>query len=311
MPGSPGTPPFRIMGALGKSTTEVMLRAILAGSSARAASKVAIVLSAGTDDAGTPWNEIVAELGGSDTAVLTADDPAVFAARRSASATVVTFGLTASADFRAESVDATLDGTSFILDTRGERRDVQLRILGEHQVVNALAALAAAESLGISLRDAVAALEELPVIGRWTMEALPAAGGILIINDAISATPQSTAAALKTLALTAVGGRRSVAVLGELDTREDDHLEAHDRIGRLVVRLNVHKLVVVGHGARHIHNAAGLEGSWDGESVLVDSPQEAYDLLREELRTGDVVLVKSSGQAGLGSLGDRLAGGCS
>ena len=78
--------------------------------------------------------------------------------------------------------------------------------------------------------------------------------------------------------------------------------------GRLVVRLNVGQLVVVGHEARHIHVAAGLEGSWDGESVLVDTVDEAYDLLRQTLRDGDVVLVKSSKSAGLRHLGDRLAG---
>jgi UDP-N-acetylmuramoyl-tripeptide--D-alanyl-D-alanine ligase len=82
--------------------------------------------------------------------------------------------------------------------------------------------------------------------------------------------------------------------------------EEHDRLGRLAVRLNIGKLVVVGERARHIHLAAGLEGSWDGESVLVSDADEAYDLLRDDLREGDVVLVKSSKSAGLRFLGDRL-----
>jgi UDP-N-acetylmuramoyl-tripeptide--D-alanyl-D-alanine ligase len=84
--------------------------------------------------------------------------------------------------------------------------------------------------------------------------------------------------------------------------------DEHDRIGRLVVRLNIGKLYVIGHAARHIHNAAGLEGSWDGESVLLGSVEEAYDVLRDELRAGDVVLVKSSKSAGLRFLGDSLGG---
>jgi len=64
----------------------------------------------------------------------------------------------------------------------------------------------------------------------------------------------------------------------------------------------------VGPAARHIHAAAGLEGSWDGESVLVDDADAAYDVLRDVLRPGDIVLVKSSNSAGLRHLGDRLAG---
>ena len=68
------------------------------------------------------------------------------------------------------------------------------------------------------------------------------------------------------------------------------------------------RLVVVGDGARHIHAAAGLEGSWDGESVLVPDVDAAYDVLRDEIRPGDIVLVKSSKSAGLRHLGDRIAG---
>jgi len=64
----------------------------------------------------------------------------------------------------------------------------------------------------------------------------------------------------------------------------------------------------VGEGARHIHAAAGLEGSWDGESMLVPDQDAAYDVLREQLRPGDIVLVKSSNSAGLRLLGDRIAG---
>jgi UDP-N-acetylmuramoyl-tripeptide--D-alanyl-D-alanine ligase len=116
------------------------------------------------------------------------------------------------------------------------------------------------------------------------------------------------AAALKTLAQIRTPTDRTVAVLGEMAELGEYANEEHDRIGRLVVRLNVQKLIVVGHAARHIHNAAGLEGSWDGESVLVDTPEQAYDLLRDNLGAGDIVLVKSSKSANLRFLGDRLGG---
>jgi UDP-N-acetylmuramoyl-tripeptide--D-alanyl-D-alanine ligase len=116
------------------------------------------------------------------------------------------------------------------------------------------------------------------------------------------------AAALRTLAQIVAPDQRSVAVLGEMAELGEVADDEHDRIGRLAVRFNIRKLIVVGHRARHIHNAAGLEGSWDGESVLVADADEAYDVLRDELRPGDVVLVKSSGSAGLRFLGDRIAG---
>jgi UDP-N-acetylmuramoyl-tripeptide--D-alanyl-D-alanine ligase len=140
------------------------------------------------------------------------------------------------------------------------------------------------------------------------MELLPRPDGILVINDAYNASPDSTAAALKTLVQIAEPGQRTVAVLGEMAELGEFADEEHDRLGRLAVRLNIGKLVVIGERASHIHLAAGLEGSWDGESVLVPDVDAAYDLLREELRPGDVVLVKSSKSAGLRFLGDRLGG---
>lgn len=159
------------------------------------------------------------------------------------------------------------------------------------------------------LADALTALGAPATSSPWHMQLLEPAPGILVINDASEATPVTTAASLKVLAELGLDGSRTIAVLGELSDVADDWREEHDRIGRIVVRLNIAKLVVVGEGARHIHNAAGLEGSWDGESVLVATAEEAYDLLGEDLRDGDVVLVKSSAAAGLGRLGDRLGGG--
>lgn len=258
-------------------------------------------------------SEIVRELPDSAVAVLNRDDGRVAAMADVTAARVRWFGLAPDAEVRAEDVRATASGTRFTLvvpaaDGGAERREVALQILGEHHVGNALAALAVARELGVDLDRAVAAIESVPRAERWRMEVLRPGGGITIINDAYNASPDSTAAALKTLAQIVEPEQRSVAVLGEMAELGEYAQEEHDRLGRLVVRLNIGKLVVVGHGARHIHLAAGLEGSWDGESVFVPDLDAAYDLLRGELRTGDVVLVKSSKSARLRFLGDRLGG---
>lgn len=254
-------------------------------------------------------SEIVTRLPATAAAVLNRDDERVTAMAALTAARPVWFGLDAAAEVRADDIEATASGTSFILHAWGVSRPVRLRILGEHHVMNALAALAAAHEFGVPLDDAVAALESVERAERWRMELFPPReDGVVIVNDAYNASPDSTSAALKTLAQIVRPGQRSVAVLGEMTALGELADEEHDRIGRLVVRLNIGKLVVIGHGARHIHNAAGLEGSWDGESVLFADADQAYDFLREELRAGDVVLVKSSNSAGLRFLGDRLAG---
>lgn len=204
----------------------------------------------------------------------------------------------------ASDIRVTRAGTSFTV----EGAAVHIPLIGEHFVDPALEKLAAVVATGTPLTEAIATLELEASVDRWCMQSLSPREGLLVLNDAAEATPRSMSAALKTLAELALDGSRSVAVLGEMTDVGDDWRDEHDRIGRLVVRLNIAKLVVVGEGARHIHNAAGLEGSWDGESVLVATPDEAYDLVVEDFRFGDVVLVKSSAGAQLAQLGDRLGG---
>ncbi|MCA1943254.1 MAG: UDP-N-acetylmuramoylalanyl-D-glutamate--2,6-diaminopimelate ligase, partial [Yonghaparkia sp.] len=135
------------------------------------------------------------------------------------------------------------------------------------------------------------------------------ASGALLIDDAAASTPVEARAALRVLADIARDRRRSFAVMGELDTSPADWFDEHDALGRIVVRLDVSQLIVIGHGARHLHNAAGLEGSWDGESMLVDTLDDAYDVLRARLDPEDVVLVTAGARTALGDLVDRLVAG--
>ena len=93
----------------------------------------------------------------------------------------------------------------------------------------------------------------------------------------------------------------------------EDAITEHDRIGRLAVRLDVSRLVVVGTGRSMsaMHHAAVMEGSWgagaDKGAINVADGDAALALLRAEVQPGDVVLVKASNAAGLGALADALA----
>ena len=132
------------------------------------------------------------------------------------------------------------------------------------------------------------------------------ADGVTIIDDSYNANPDSMRAALKALAVVAGRDRRSVAVLGEMLELGPDSRDQHDEIGRLVVRLNIKLLVVVGAGASGLADGATQEGSWGKEVVEVEDVAAAERFLADELRTGDVVLVKSSNGSGLWRLGDSL-----
>ena len=231
-------------------------------------------------------------------AVLNADDPLVLGMRSRTDRPVVTYGLAPEADVRAEDVQLDEAGRpSFTV--RGER--VRLQVVGEHHVHNALAVVAAL--LG-EVTDDVARVAELlsaaRPVSRWRMEVTERADGVTVVNDAYNANPESMRAALKALAVMSAGKtRRTVAVLGPMAELGEDAEQAHQDLGRFLVRLDIGQLVVVGEDARGIHAGAVLEGSWGGESVHVADRDAAVDLLREQLAPGDVVLVKASRSAGL------------
>jgi UDP-N-acetylmuramoyl-tripeptide--D-alanyl-D-alanine ligase len=188
----------------------------------------------------------------------------------------------------------------------GSTQKVRLAILGDVQVMNALAASAVAHLLGASKVQITDALESMKLAERWRMQRSVRPDGVTIINDAYNASPDSMKAALQTLAQLGRLGSRTIAVLGEMAELGEFSRAEHDSLGRLVVRLNIDQLVVVGDGAKLIHMGASQEGSWDGESEFFSSIDEALVYLRGILTDGDTVLVKSSKSANLRFLGDQL-----
>jgi UDP-N-acetylmuramoyl-tripeptide--D-alanyl-D-alanine ligase len=114
-------------------------------------------------------------------------------------------------------------------------------------------------------------------------------------------------AALRTLAVMSRDKtRRTWAVLGPMAELGDDARDAHMDLGRFLVRLDPTGLIVIGREAGGIYAGAVLEGSWGGESVHVDDAEQALELLRAQVRPGDVVLVKASRSAGLEALAQAL-----
>lgn len=262
-------------------------------------------------------SEMVSGVVDGGSVVLNADDQRVVAMASLAGpgTTVQTFGTIPSADVRAE--DITIDPmgrASFTLrvaragEADEQRADVALQLVGAHHVSNALAAATVVLRLGVSLPDVAKRLSEATALSPHRMAVTERPDGVTVIDDAYNANPDSMKAALRTLAVVSGRTRRSVAVLGEMLELGDTARAAHDEIGRLVVRLNIKQLVVVGQGAYHIHEGAMQEGSWGSESIFVPDIAAARELLDGSLESGDVVLVKSSLGAGLTALGDHLSG---
>ena len=249
--------------------------------------------------------ELVEALPAEGTAVLNADDHRVRAMEARTRASVISFGLAEDADVRAE--DLVLDPSgrpAFTLRLPSGTERVELPFPGEHMAVNACAAAAVGAAMGMSAAECAAGLKEAR-LSPWRMELIEGAGGIRILNDAYNANPTSMAAALRSARWIAQGGR-CVAVLGEMAELGAASAEEHERIGELVARLGVERLIVVGEAARPIRAGAVREGVDAADVEECATAEDAIKALRALLRDGDVVLVKGSRVAGLERVAEAL-----
>jgi UDP-N-acetylmuramoyl-tripeptide--D-alanyl-D-alanine ligase len=244
-------------------------------------------------------------LGSDGVAIVNADDPVVRGYAERTRARVRTFGVEVASDVRASEVALGDDGrASFTLDAAGERERIELAVPGEHMVPNALAAAACGIELGLSSAEVAAALKGARV-SAWRMETFTTAGGIVVVNDAYNANPESMAAGLRTARWMARRGRL-VAVLGHMAELGPIALEEHERLGELVVRIGVDRLVTVGEPARAIARAAIREGQLPEDVAQHEDPAEAVEDLRGWAREGDVVLIKGSRVVGLERVAEAL-----
>lgn len=245
----------------------------------------------------------------SEKALLNFDDPIVRDFAAPAGVQTFGFGYSEDADYQLQSARVSINGTEIQFRyPDGEAVNFSLKILGEHQAMNASAALAVADLMGIERKLAVNTLSELELAERWRMQPIRRRDGVLVINDAYNASPDSMRAALQTLATLGRQGHRTIAVLGYMAELGEYSNSEHEALGRLVVRYNIDKLYVIGKDAKLIHMSATQEGSWDGESEFFETASEGLAAINAKLASGDIVLVKSSNVSGLRYLGDELAG---
>ena len=172
------------------------------------------------------------------------------------------------------------------IEARGATVELDLPYSEPHNLLNTLAAVAAAGALGVRAGGLVdVRFSSL----RGEIVELP--GGVTVVNDCYNANPMSMSAALDHLSQTPA--QRRIAVLGTMAELGEDSDRFHHEVGEQAERLGIDVLVPVGEPA-----LGYLEG-FTGESHAVGSPEEAAALLEETARPGDRVLIKGSRSVGL------------
>jgi UDP-N-acetylmuramoyl-tripeptide--D-alanyl-D-alanine ligase len=209
-------------------------------------------------------------------------------------AKVVTFGRSAEADIRASEVELDrLSRPSFTLTMPDGTARVELKLSGEHNVTNALAAAGLAGQLGMSVEAIGAGLSGAVAQSKWRMAITERADGVIVVNDAYNSSPEAVAAALAALKVMAVG-RRAYAVLGRMAELGERSPEFHEQAGVIAARTGLAGIIAVGDEAAPILTGAKSEPGFTGELVAVPDDQSAIAAITERLQPGDVVLVKAS-----------------
>jgi len=236
--------------------------------------------------------ELLAELPVDGAAILNADDRYFRLFKKRARGRVVSFGLAAAADVRAEEIEPYgRDGTQFklVLPGRARRMVARIRVPGEHNVTNALAAAAVGVALGVPGTAIVAGLAKFrPAAMRSQIEVRH---GVRIIVDCYNANPASTRAAVRLLAESKARGRR-IAVLGDMLELGPTTAQLHAEVGAYVAEQGIDTLIASGPLARNLAQGARTAGM-TAVHEAADAPVAAAELLAM-VQPGDLVLVKGS-----------------
>jgi UDP-N-acetylmuramoyl-tripeptide--D-alanyl-D-alanine ligase len=253
--------------------------------------------------------ELVEALPADGTAVLVVDDPLVARMAERTAARVLSVGTGPAADVRVEHVQLDrLARPRFTLSTPAGSVDLQLTLSGEHHALNAAVAAAVALSCGVTL-DAVAdRLARAVPRSAHRMQLSTRADGLLVIDDAYNANPESVRSALDSLArLGSERPGRTWAVLGEMRELGPEADGLHETIGQHAADTGIDELVVIGTAAAPL--LTGWQQVAPGRrSRLVDDGAAAARMVDADAEPGDTVLVKGSNALALWQVAESLLG---
>jgi UDP-N-acetylmuramoyl-tripeptide--D-alanyl-D-alanine ligase len=251
--------------------------------------------------------EIIANLPSTAIAVLNADEVPTRKLSETTLARVVLAGYSSEAEIRLTEVvlDQKAHPTISVETPLGRLR-AKLNLVGEHQAMNAAIAIGMALAAGIPVDTLEARLESAHPRSPLRMQVFVSQRDVTVLNDSYNANPESMMAALETLKHLAESSR-SFAVLGEMAELGDISVLEHQKLGRAIAELNISRFIGVGAGLKVSVESAIEHGMNPTIATWVSTQEEALQILRHELKSRDVVLVKASRAAGFDHIAALLA----
>jgi len=238
--------------------------------------------------------------------ILLADDPFLMAEKDKHPYRTVLYGTKDNAEFRAENIRREDGKTLFDFVLRGEKQfTASLSIPGEHNVLNALAALAVSELFGVDLKAAAEALSTYTGYKNRLEQTVK--DGVLIIDDTYNASPASMKAGLSVLCESEnpEGTKRRIAVLGDMFELGERAPEFHYEVGEYAATRPLDRLYLVGEKAKEIGRAVAALGQ-PFPVLHFDTREEAAAALKAEKKPGDIIYLKASNGMKLKEIAEEL-----
>ncbi|WP_338448381.1 Mur ligase family protein [Niallia oryzisoli] len=217
---------------------------------------------------------------------------------------IITFGLSNHAQFKADHIRYTENGMEFSVPYGNEVYECRINAFGKHNVYNVLAAFAVCKSLGLQLKDMVKRLESFHLLERH-LEIRKGINNCTLIDDTWNTNSISAEAALEVLANLSKG-RKTIAVLGDVEELGHFSESEHKKIGTFVHKYKVHTLVTVGKQAKYIAQQARSLGMDDRNIFMLENKEGLVSLLENISDSNSILLVKASMRDSFGDTMNKL-----
>ena len=214
-----------------------------------------------------------------------------------------TFGIKNESEFNAKNIKLKENSSEFICENKNEKINIEVPVGGEHFILNALCGLTVGKLLNLNNEEIKNGIKDFKLTAK-RMEINHLKNNITIINDSYNASYESMKASISNLKN--MNGERKIAVLGDMFELGDFSEKLHKEVGTEIYKNKIDKLYLIGNYSKFIGEEAEKEGYKKGNIFYFENKDELFNNLKNNLKSGDVILIKASNGMKLFEIAEKL-----
>ena len=214
-----------------------------------------------------------------------------------------TFGIKNESEFNAKNINLKENSSEFICENKNEKINIEVPVGGEHFILNALCGLTVGKLLNLNNEEIKNGIKDFKLTAK-RMEINHLKNNITIINDSYNASYESMKASISNLKN--MNGERKIAVLGDMFELGDFSEKLHKEVGTEIYKNKIDKLYLIGNYSKFIGEEAEKEGYKKENIFYFENKDELFNNLKNNLKSGDVILIKASNGMKLFEIAEKL-----